>query len=79
MVAHDPHYLYHAQQFTKDVRDLDAAIEIAERRKGQLLILSLGRVAGRLLGDMELEEAQHGVDLPDGQGGHVYLSVVELI
>ena len=41
--------------------------------------MSLGGAARRLFDDMEMDEKVNGVDFPDGQGGYIHISAVELI
>ena len=57
-MAHDPIYLYHADQYAKDVRDWVVATEVPEHRQGQLLIWALGGQARTLLDGMSTHEKQ---------------------
>ena len=74
-----PDYLYHADQYARDVREWVAATEVEPKRHGQMLIFALGGAARRIFDDLEIEERQYGVDLPDGNGGHFHITAVEFI
>lgn len=55
-LAHNPQYLYCADQYTKDARDLAIAIEIAEHRRGQILIVAFGGAVRRFFDGMDIVE-----------------------
>ena len=78
-LAHDAQYPYHADQYARDVREWVAATEVEPKRHGQMVIFALGGAARRIFDDLETEERQYGVDLPDGRGGHYHVSAVEFI
>ena len=78
-LAHDSQYPYYADQYARDVREWVACTEVEEKRQGQLLIFALGGAARRLFDDLDTEERQHGVDLPDGRGGYYHITAVEFI
>ena len=68
-LAHCQDYPYYADQYARDVREWVACTEVDERRQGQLLIFALGGAARKLFDDLDTNERQNGVDLPDGHGG----------
>ena len=78
-LAHEPSYPYHSDQYARDVREWVAATGIEPKRHGRMRIVALGGAARRISDDLETEERQYGVDVPDGNGGYYNISSVEFI